>query len=138
MSNKSINSNKQFMIGNGILAFGVFFIVCLFLYLGFRGQKKGNGQTVYEGIYTIEIADNFAGDSISVYINDSLLLNRTMDNAGLKLQVNRFAEENALMIVDNKTDEITPFNLSPKGSLISVEKRNGRVFIQETEAKGQQ
>ncbi len=138
MSNKSINSNKQFMIGNGILAFGVFFIVCLFLYLGFRGQKKENGQTVYEGIYTIEIADNFAGDSISVYINDSLLLNRTMDNAGLKLQVNRFAEENALMIVDNKTDEITPFNLSPKGSLISVEKRNGRVFIQETEAKGQQ
>ena len=30
MNNKSINSNKQFMIGNGILAFGVFFIVCLF------------------------------------------------------------------------------------------------------------
>ena len=24
MNNKSINSNKQFMIGNGILAFGVY------------------------------------------------------------------------------------------------------------------
>lgn len=33
MNNKSINSNKQFMIGNGILAFGVFFIVCLFFVL---------------------------------------------------------------------------------------------------------
>ena len=37
---KSIESNKQFMVGNGLLAFGVFFIVCLFLYLGFRSQKK--------------------------------------------------------------------------------------------------
>ena len=37
---KSIDSNKQFMIGNGLLAFGVFFIVFLFLYLGFRSQRK--------------------------------------------------------------------------------------------------
>lgn len=44
MNNKSINSNKQFMIGNGILAFGVFFIVCLFLYLGFRNQSKSNDK----------------------------------------------------------------------------------------------
>lgn len=32
MDNKSINSNKQFMIGNGILAFGVFSLyACSFI-----------------------------------------------------------------------------------------------------------
>ena len=33
MNNKSINSNKQFMIGNGILAFGVFFMRMSFFVL---------------------------------------------------------------------------------------------------------
>ena len=56
MNHKSINSNKQFMIGNGILAFGVFFIVCLFLYLGFRHQPKSGDKTqTFEGLYAVEI-----------------------------------------------------------------------------------
>ena len=91
MKHKSINSNKQFMIGNGILAFGVFFVVCLFLYLAFRQQNKEHKGT-YEGMYTIELTNSFAGDSIAVYINDSLLLNRTMPDGNVKLQVARFAE----------------------------------------------
>lgn len=137
MNKKSINSNKQFMIGNGILAFGVFFIVCLFLYLGFRGQNKQEaGKQVFENMYTISLSGNFAGDSISVYINDSLLMNKSMTGAEVKLQVGRFADESALMIVNNLTEEITPFNLNPKGSLVTVDKKNGRIFFEETEANG--
>lgn len=135
MDKKSINSNKQFMIGNGILAFGVFFIVCLFLYLGFRGQDKQEaGKQVFKDMYTISLTKNFAGDSISVYINDSLLMNRTMPDAEIKLQVNRFADESALMIVDNRNEEITPFSLNVKGSLVTVDKKNGKIFFEETEA----
>ncbi|MBM6758883.1 hypothetical protein [Bacteroides mediterraneensis] len=134
MNNKSINSNKQFMIGNGILAFGVFFIVCLFLYLGFRGQSKNDDKTkTFEGLYAIEIADSFTGDSLSVYINDSLLFNSTLGNSSVKFQVKRFAEENTLMVVDNRTDEVTPFNLNTKGSQVQIQKKNGKIFIQETE-----
>lgn len=132
MDNKSINSNKQFMIGNGILAFGVFFIVCLFLYLSFRTSKTDKTK-VSSDLYTIQIGNSFAGDSISVYVNDSLLLNCTMGSTALTLQVNRFAEENALMIVDNKSDEITPFSLNPKGSIVNVEKGNGKIAIKESE-----
>lgn len=133
MNNKSINSNKQFMIENGILAFGVFFIVCLFLYLGFRNQSKSNDkEKTFAGIYTVEIADSFTGDSLSVYINDSLLFNSSIGDAAVKFQVKRFAEESTLMVVDNHTDEITPFNLNPEGSQIAVEKKNGKIFIQET------
>ncbi len=134
MDKKSINSNKQFMIGNGILAFGVFFIVCLFLYLSFRNQNKLTEQNrVFPGNYTIELTASFAGDSISVYINDSLLLNRTLDDSNLKFQIARFAEESMLMIVDNRTEKITPFNLNPEGSFTRIEKRNGKVFIEEKE-----
>ena len=128
MDNKSINSNKQFMIGNGILAFGVFFIVCLFLYLSFRTSKTDKTK-VSSDLYTIQIGNSFAGDSISVYVNDSLLLNCTMGSTALTLHVNRFA----LMIVDNKSDEITPFSLNPKGSIVNVEKENGKIAIKESE-----
>ena len=135
MNNKSINRNKQFMIGNGILAFGVFFVICLFLYLAFRSQDKKREQQSFEGIYTIELTESFANDSISVYINDSLLFNKTLQATTEKFQINRFAEENMLMVVDNNSEEITPFNLSPKGSLVKIEKKNGKVFIEEIEYK---
>lgn len=130
---KSIDSNKQFMIGNGLLAFGVFFIVILFLYLGFRNQRKDGETHAFPDKYTLTLDKSLSGDSISVYINDSLLLNRTLNGASVRLQVGRFAEESMLMIVDNQTEEITPFNLSPEGSDVSVEKKNGKIFILETE-----
>ena len=55
-----------------------------------------------------------------------------MTEAEVKLQINRFAEENMLMVVDNRTEEITPFNLNPKGSLVEIQKKNGKVFVEET------
>lgn len=134
---KSINSNKQFMIGNGILAFGIFFIVCLFLYLGFRYQRK-NGEKAFQDLYTICVEKSMAGDSVSIYVNDSLLINQTMPENNLKFQIQRFAEESMLMVVDNYTEEITPFNLNPKGSIIQIQKKNGKIFIEETETAAQE
>lgn len=126
---KSIESNKQFMLGNGLLAFGVFFIVFLFLYLGFRSEKKITTEQSFKDIYTICITENFAGDSINIFINDSLLLAKTMDNHKIKFQVNRFSEENMLMLVDCKTDIINPFNLSKEGGEITIDKKNGKTFF---------
>ena len=54
---------------------------------------------------------------------------RTMGNADITFQVNRFAEENALMVVDAKTDIMTPFNLSKEGGKVTVEKKNGQIFF---------
>lgn len=126
---KSIESNKQFMVGNGLLAFGVFFIVCLFLYLGFRSQKKAGVKQTYKDIYEVCLTKSFAGDSLNIFINDSLIMARTMNNADITFQVNRFAEENALMVVDAKTDIMTPFNLSKEGGKVTVEKKNGQIFF---------
>lgn len=133
MDKKSLNTNKQFMLGNGILAFGVFAVVIIFLYMSFRFKRDADKVQTYEGVYNIEISKDFAGDSIAVYLNDSLLLDQTMTDAVLKLEVKRFAEENALMVVDNKTDQTTPFNLNPKGSRIEIKKKGEVIYILERE-----
>ena len=87
-----------------------------------------------EGVYNIELTNSFAGDSIAVYLNDSLLLDQTMPDANLKVEIKRFAEDNVLMVVDNKTDKTTPFNLNPEGSRVEVKKSGDVIYILEREA----
>ena len=129
---KSIDSNKQFMVGNGILAFGVFFIVCLFLYLGFRFQQKPNTQKIkYNNMYSIQVDKSFDGDSLNIYINDSLLISKKFTDKIIKFQVNRFSENSVLMVVNNQNDEMIPYNLDPDGSKVNIEKRNGKIFFEE-------
>lgn len=134
MGKNSLNTNKQFMLGNGMLAFGVFAVIIIFLYMSFRFQRKADRVQTYEGVYNIELASSFAGDSIAVYLNDSLLLDQTMPDATLKLEVKRFAEDNMLMIVDNKTDKTTPFNLNPDGSRVEVKKSGDMIYMLERAA----
>ena len=129
---KSIDSNKQFMVGNGILAFGVFFIICLFLYLGFRFQQKPGTQEIqYNDIYSIQVNESFAGDSLNIYINDSLLISKRFNDKVIKFQINRFSENSVLMVVNNQNDEMIPFNLNPDGSKVNIDKRNGKIFFEE-------
>lgn len=134
MRKNSLNTNKQFMVGNGLLAFAVFAVIIIFLYISFRFQRKVDKIVTYEGMYRIELSADFAGDSLSLYLNDSLLLNRIMPDAILKLEVGRLAENNVLMVVDKRTDRTSPFNLSPKGSRVEVKKEGDRVYIEEREA----
>ena len=134
MDKNSLNTNKQFMIGNGMLAFGVFAVIIIFLYMSFRFQRKADKVQTYEGVYNIELTNSFAGDSIAVYLNDSLLLDQTMPDANLKVEITRFAEDNVLMFVDIKTDKTTPFNLNQEGSRVEVKKSGDVIYILEREA----
>ena len=72
-----LNTNKQFMIGNGILAFAVIFVVVIFVYMSMRLQQRKEGERNFIETYTITLTKGFAGDSTSIFINDSLLVNRT-------------------------------------------------------------
>jgi preprotein translocase subunit YajC len=40
-----LNTNKQFMIGNGILAFAVIFVVVIFVYMSMRLQQRKENAT---------------------------------------------------------------------------------------------
>ncbi len=76
MDKNSLNTNKQFMIGNGMLAFGVFAVIIIFLYMSFRFQRKADKVQTYEGVYNIELVEvKKSGDVIYILEReaDSLL-----------------------------------------------------------------
>ena len=77
--------------------------------------------------YTITLTKGFAGDSTSIFINDSLLVNRTMTEEPFILEVKRFAEQSALMIVNNATEKLSLFELSEKGGEYRFEKEGEEV-----------
>ena len=98
-----LNTNKQFMVGNGILAFAVIFVVVIFIYMSMRLQQKQQEERHFIETYTISLVKGFTGDSISLFVNDSLISNKTIIKEPYTVEVGRFAEQSALLIVDNKT-----------------------------------
>lgn len=124
-----LNTNKQFMIGNGILAFAVIFVVVIFVYMSLRLQQQKEEDRHFIETYTISLVKGFAGDSISIFINDSLLVNRKMEEAPFSMEVERFAEQSALMIVDNATEKLSLFELSEKGGSYRFEKEGEEVKL---------
>ena len=132
MGRKRQNPHKNFMVFNAVLFIAVLVVCGIFLYMAYTFKRDANKKVTYEGRYHIEVNNDFAGQSLSIYVNDSLLWNQAMPDTLVTLDINRFAEESALLIVDNTTDTATPFNLDPKGSKVVVKKQEGEIVFEET------
>lgn len=117
-----LNTNKQFMIGNGILAFAVIFVVVIFVYMSMRLQRDRQADSHFAETYSINLVKGFAGDSISLFINDSLITNRKITQEPYTIEVGRFTEQSALLIVDNRTELVSTFDLSERGGSYQFEK----------------
>lgn len=135
MIRKRNNPHKNFMVFNAVLFFAVLAVTGIFLYLSFSLKRDAGKKKIYEGQYHIEITSDFAGKNLSIYVNDSLLIDDILPDTLVTLDVNRFAEENVLMIIDNETDAVTPFNLNKKGSKVTLKKFNDEVIFEETPAR---
>ena len=132
MGRKRQNPHKNFMVFNAVLFIAVLVVCGIFLYMAYTFKRDANKKVTYEGRYHIEVNNDFAGQSLSIYVNDSLLWNQAMPDTLVTLNIDRFAEESALLIVDNATDTATPFNLDPKGSKVVVKKQEGEIVFEET------
>ena len=132
MGRKRQNPHKNFMVFNAVLFIAVLVVCGIFLYMAYTFKRDANKKVTYEGRYHIEVNKDFAGQSLSIYVNDSLLWNQAMSDTLVTLDIDRFAEESALLIVDNATDTATPFNLDPKGSKVVVKKQEGEIVFEET------
>ena len=117
-----LNTNKQFMIGNGILAFAVIFIVVVFVYMSMRLQRNKEADRHFIETYTINLTKGFVGDSLSLFVNDSLIMDKQISEEPVTVEIGRFAEESALMIVDNITEQVSVFDMSEKGGNYRFEK----------------
>ena len=116
-----LNTNKQFMVGNGILAFAVIFVVVIFVYMSLRLDKKKDEDRNFIETYTITLTKGFVGDSLS------LMMNKKITEEPFSIDVKRFAEQSALFIVDNKTEKLSLFELSERGGTYRFEKENEEV-----------
>jgi hypothetical protein len=132
MGRKRQNPHKNFMVFNAVLFIAVLVVCGIFLYMAYTFKRDANKKVTYEGRYHIEVNNDFAGQSLSIYVNDSLLWNQAMPDTLVTLDIDRFAEESALLIVDNATDTATPFNLDPKGSKVVIKKQEGEIVFEET------
>ena len=135
MGRKRQNPHKNFMVFNAVLFIAVLVVCGIFLYMAYTFKRDANKKVTYEGRYHIEVNKDFVGQSLSIYVNDSLLWNQAMPDTLVTLDIDRFAEESALLIVDNATDTATPFNLDPKGSKVVVKKQEGEIVFEETPAR---
>ena len=131
MGRKRQNPHKNFMVFNAVLFIAVLVVCGIFLYMAYTFKRDANKKVTYEGRYHIEVNNDFVGQSLSIYVNDSLLWNQAMPDTLVILDIDRFAEESALLIVDNTTDTATPFNLDPKGSKVVVKKQEGEIDFEE-------
>lgn len=135
MSRKRHNPHKNFMVFNAVLFIAVLIVCGIFLYMAYTFKRDANKKVTYEGRYHIEVSNSFAGESLSVYVNDSLLWNQTMPDTLVVLEIDRFAEEHALLIVDNATDIATPFSLDKDGSKVVVRKQEGEIVFEQRPAR---
>ena len=135
MSKKIYNPHQKFMVFNAVLFFAVLIVCGIFLYMAYTFKRDANKKVTYEGRYHIEMSADFAKEDLSVYINYSLLLNQTMPDTLVTINIDRFAEESALIIVNKATDNATPFNLDPKGSKVMVKQQEGEIVFEETPAR---
>lgn len=115
MRKRAQNSNKQFLIGTTAMAFAVMAVVVIFLFLSapyitFSKVKKKHTET-----YHIEFAQGFIGDSAVIYLNDSLLWEGAVLTDTLCLCIDRFTDENTLMVSRTRDDAVNFFPLEPEG-----------------------
>jgi hypothetical protein len=123
------------MVFNTVLFFAVLIVCGIFLYMAYTFKRDANKKVTYEGRYHIEVSNDFAGENLGIYLNDSLLITGIMPDTLLTIDIDRFAEENALIVVDNATDNATPFNLDKKGSKILIQKSEDGIVFEETPAR---
>ncbi|MGL4851126.1 MAG: hypothetical protein ACRC3Z_00505 [Phocaeicola sp.] len=134
MAKKELNINKQFMIGNGMLAFAVFAIVIIFTYMAFSLKRDPDKVTTYQGIYLIEFSKEWVGQEATVYLNDSLLWDEVVPSTPVQMKIKQWSDENVLLIVNKESDLASPFNLRKEGSHVRIKRQEEIVSIVESEA----
>lgn len=112
---RSHGANMRFLFGSVFFFFVIIVTIGLFAYYSLYKywSKPGNVRFNYE----ISFSPSFAGRDYTVYLNDSLIYTGVPVNTDTVLRLNRFAEENALLVVERETDGVTILQLPSRGKV---------------------
>ncbi|MBO4598142.1 MAG: hypothetical protein J5676_09765 [Bacteroidaceae bacterium] len=131
IQSKASKVNRSFMWGVAFMAVAVFGVV--FIFMNMCLERMAVKQ--YQESYGIELQSGFVGDSIKVYVNDSLLYNKVVQRDSVKIPIRRFEDNSMLMVVDARTDLTGSFNLSKQSENIIVRRNADKKFTFEAKEK---
>ena len=114
---KAKNANKSFLTGTAVLFVAVFAVVLLFVFWSF--DLMGNREErLRQDVYRFVVTDDFSGQDLSVWQNDSLIA--THAHVGDTLVHCRLAEETTVLVVDNATDHVTLIPVTARSGIVSL------------------
>lgn len=108
-------ANMRFLYGSVFFFFVIIVTIGLFAYYSLykHWNKPGDARFSYE----ISFSPSFAGKAYDVYLNDSLVYAGAPVNADTVLRINRFATDNALLVVDKASDGVSILQIPDRGKI---------------------
>ena len=109
-------ANMNFLYGSVFFFFVIIVTIGLFSYFSLykHWNKPGDARFSYE----ISFSPSFEGTAYSVYMNDSLLYVGAPVATDTLIRVNRFAEDNALLVVNAATDGVSIIQIPDRGKIL--------------------
>ncbi|MBQ8365407.1 MAG: hypothetical protein IJX41_05950 [Bacteroidaceae bacterium] len=108
-------ANMRFLYGSVFFFFVIIITIGLFAYYSLykHWNKPGDARFSYE----ISFSPSFAGKAYDVYLNDSLVYAGAPVNTDTVLRINRFATDNALLVVDKASDGVSILQIPDRGKI---------------------
>ncbi len=123
---KHLNTNKQFMRGNFVLAFLVIATVVIFIYMSMQLKMKQNAHPKYTAQYSIILDKSLQGDSIQILLSnsqamqDSVLVARGIVQVGDTIGFQKFESNPSLQVIEYPSENFTPFDLGDNGGIFRL------------------
>ena len=106
------DTNMRFLFGSVFFFFILLMTIVLFSYFTLEQywDKPQDTSLRYEFVFSSE----FSGKNYDLYLNDSLLYEGVPVNIDTVVAVNRFAVDNALLVVERETDIVSIHEIKEK------------------------
>ena len=122
MGKLTTKANNAFLLGGIIMMVMVLLIVVIFVFWALRLDRKMNlGQTYHEK-YEFVLDESTLNQPLQMYVNDSLIFSGTHSTV-FTLNVDRFATESTLLVIDTESDMVSLIELSEEGEKLIISKQ---------------
>lgn len=134
MRKRAQKSNHNFMLGTFVLGVLVICIVILFTTLAFnidnKHQPEQEPSTLPDEEYRFIVNAGFYPTGCSIYFNDSLLYSGTV-TTDTSFSIMPTSEENAIIVVDNMTDQIQIANVPKEIGTFKILQDDNGLYVSE-------
>lgn len=121
MGKLTTKANNAFLLGGLIMMVMVFLIVFIFILWAFRIDRKMDSGEKYHQRYEFVLDESTLNKPLQMYVNDSLIFSGTPTTV-FTLNIERFATESTLLVVDGESDMVSLIELSEEGEKLIISK----------------